>query len=125
MGAMWKAWQGRRTKPIHSYGGHPLLTMWSGYMMQFPYYTIAPSNSDPTYAELFKQSWLADWSYYNNTAGSQNATAGNRGRYGLGEQAPSVAIYTYWCTHTVHAFCLVTCYICPPATHHCTVLTNY
>jgi hypothetical protein len=90
MEAMWKAWQGRRTKPIHSYGGHPLMTLWSGYMMQFPYYTIAPSNSDPAYAELFKQSWLADWAYYNNTAGSQNATAGNRGRYGLGGHAPSV-----------------------------------
>jgi hypothetical protein len=79
MEAMWKAWQGRRTKPNHSYDHHPLMTLWSGYMMQFPYYTIAPSNTDPIYAELFKQSWLADWAFYNNTA-----NAGARGRYGLG-----------------------------------------
>ena len=45
---------------------------------QFPYYTVAPVNSDPIYETLFKQSWLADWAYYNNTA---NAV---RGRYGLG-----------------------------------------
>jgi len=30
MEAMWKAWQGRRTKPNHSYDGHPLLSLWSG-----------------------------------------------------------------------------------------------
>ena len=87
MEAMWKAWQGRRTKPNHSYNGHPLLTMWSGYTIQFPYYTVAPVNTDPTYVELFQQSWLADWAYYNNTA------AGGRGRYGLGA-GPSPA----WCS---------------------------
>jgi hypothetical protein len=27
--AMWKAWQGRRTKPNHSYDGHPLMSLWS------------------------------------------------------------------------------------------------
>ena len=58
--AMWAAWQGRRTKPNHSYDGHPLLSLWSGYMLQFPYYTIAPVNTDPMYEQLFKQSWLAD-----------------------------------------------------------------
>ena len=42
MEAMWKAWQGRRTKPNHIYDGHPLLSMWSGYFFQFPYYTVAP-----------------------------------------------------------------------------------
>ena len=51
MEAMWKAWQGRRTKPNHSYGGHPLLSLWSGYMFQFPYYTVAPVNTDPTCVE--------------------------------------------------------------------------
>lgn len=57
MDAMWAAWQGRRTKPNHSYDGHPLLTLWSGYMVQFTRYTVAPFNTDSTYAELFKQSW--------------------------------------------------------------------
>ena len=60
MESMWQAWQGRRTKPNHIYDGHPLLTMWAGYMLQFPYYTVAPVNTDPTYEQLFKQSWLAD-----------------------------------------------------------------
>ena len=78
MEAMWTAWQGRRTNPNHSYDGHPLLSLWSGYFFQFPYYTVAPVNTDPIYATLFEQSWLADWAYYNNTA---NAA---RGRYGLG-----------------------------------------
>ena len=45
-------------------------------------------NTDPTYAQLFKQSWLADWAFYNNTA-----NAGGRGRYGLGA-GPSPA----WCS---------------------------
>jgi hypothetical protein len=57
-------------------------------MLQFPYYTIAPVNTDPTYIKLFRQSWLADWAYYNNTA-----NAGGRGRYGLGA-GPSPA----WCS---------------------------
>lgn len=85
--AMWKAWQGRRTKPNHNYDGHPLLSLWSGYFFQFPYYTVAPVNTDPTYAKLFEQSWLADWAYYNNTAHAV------RGRYGLGA-GPSPA----WCS---------------------------
>ena len=75
MESMWQAWQGRRTKPNHIYDGHPLLTMWAGYMLQFPYYTVAPVNTDPTYVQLFEQSWLADWAYYNKTA-----NAGGRGR---------------------------------------------
>ena len=72
-------------------------------MFQFPYYTIAPVNSDKTYAELFKQSWLADQAYYSASPprcppwrgcpAPAAATTGGRGRYGLGA-GPSPA----WCS---------------------------
>lgn len=85
---MWSKWQGRRNKPNHAYGGHPLMTMWSGYVLQLPYYTTHPFNSDPVYTALFRESWSADWQYYNNTR-----HAGERGRYGLGA-GPTPA----WCS---------------------------
>ena len=86
---MWTTWQGRKHKPNHIFDGHPLMSLWSGYMLQFPYFTIAPFNSDPTYVELYKQSWLADWAYFNST----DQRLGARGRYGLGA-GPS----PQWCS---------------------------
>lgn len=77
--SMWDAWEGRRLHPSLSYQGYNLLSKWSGYIVQLPYYTSYSFNSDPDYVKLFKNHWLADWLYYN---GSYNA--GDRGRYGLG-----------------------------------------
>ena len=85
---MWFKWQGRRNKPNHAYGGHPLMSMWAGYVLQLPYYTMHAFNSDPTYVSLFREAWLADWQYYNSTR-----FAGERGRYGLGA-GPAPA----WCS---------------------------
>ena len=31
---MWQRWQARRTHPIYSYGGHPLLSLWSAYVVR-------------------------------------------------------------------------------------------
>lgn len=92
---MWSKWQGRRNKPNHAYGGRPLMTMWSGYVLQLPYYTTHPFNSDPVYTALFRESWSADWQYYNNTR-----HAGERGRYGLGA-GPTPA----WCSGGGYVCC--------------------
>ena len=85
---MWDRWQKRRTCPNHSYKEHKLLSMWSGYLVQLPYYTTASFSTDPTYGELFENHWLADWEFYNDTA-----HAGRRGRYGLG-----AGTVPKWCT---------------------------
>jgi hypothetical protein len=90
MEAMWAAWQGRRLHPDHvaPFGAYPLLSLWSGYLVQLPFYSTHPFNSDETYLRLFRSHWLADWAFYN-----QSAKAGDRGRYGLGA-GPTPA----WCT---------------------------
>ena len=77
---MWARWQGRRLQPNHQFEGHPLLTMWAGYVLQLPFYTMHPFNSDKTYLRLFRESWLADWAWYNSSARHMGAG----GRYGLG-----------------------------------------
>eukprot|EP00928_Gymnodinium_smaydae_P018195 TRINITY_DN16927_c0_g1_i2.p1 TRINITY_DN16927_c0_g1~~TRINITY_DN16927_c0_g1_i2.p1 ORF type:complete len:560 (-),score=47.58 TRINITY_DN16927_c0_g1_i2:177-1829(-) len=76
---MWQRWQGRRKAPNHEYDGHPLLSMWSGYIVQLVYYTVHPFLVDPDWTALFKSHWLADWAWYN-----KSMLAGERGRYGLG-----------------------------------------
>ena len=80
--------QGRRMSPNHSYKGHALLSMWSGYLVQLPYYTAASFNDDATYNGLFHSHWQADWQYYNDLTHQ-----GQRGRYGLG-----AGTTPRWCT---------------------------
>eukprot|EP00750_Incisomonas_marina_P018454 INCI2959.1.p1 GENE.INCI2959.1~~INCI2959.1.p1 ORF type:complete len:522 (+),score=56.35 INCI2959.1:194-1567(+) len=90
---MWDRWQSRRYHPnefFNSSAGQsfPLLSVWSGYIVQLPFYTTHSFNSDPTYRQLFKSHWQADWAFYNQSA----LAAGYRGRYGLGA-GPTPA----WC----------------------------
>lgn len=85
---MWSKWMGRRLHPDHTYAGIPLLSTWSGYVVHLPYYTSHSFNSDAAFTQLFRNHWLADWTYFNVTQ-----EAGERGRYGLGA-GPTPA----WCT---------------------------
>lgn len=85
---MWKKWWGRRFHPNHNYDNYKLLSVWSGYLVQLPFYTVHPCNSDSTYQTLFHNHWLADWAFYNETD-----YAGERGRYGLG-----AGTTPKWCT---------------------------
>eukprot|EP00927_Polykrikos_kofoidii_P040345 TRINITY_DN34509_c0_g1_i1.p1 TRINITY_DN34509_c0_g1~~TRINITY_DN34509_c0_g1_i1.p1 ORF type:complete len:548 (-),score=56.57 TRINITY_DN34509_c0_g1_i1:50-1693(-) len=85
---MWARWMQRRLIPNQRYKDHDLLSMWSGYIVHLPFYTTASFNSDETFTELFRNHWLADWQYYNDTT-----FAGERGRYGLGA-GPT----PQWCT---------------------------
>ena len=50
--AMWRAWQGRRLHPNQEapVGGYKLLSLWSGYLVQLPYYTTQ-FNSDVAYKQ--------------------------------------------------------------------------
>lgn len=77
---MWQRWQGRRMHPNHSYKAHPLLSMWSAYVVHLPYYMTHAFNSDPVYSQLFYSHWQAEWEFYN----SSQYYAGEQGRYGLG-----------------------------------------
>jgi hypothetical protein len=76
--AMWERWQGRRLHPnkFSPVGHYSLLSLWSGYLVQLPYYTTT-FNQDAAYEALFRSHWLADWAYANSTL-----LAGERGRYG-------------------------------------------
>jgi hypothetical protein len=77
--AMWERWLGRRKHPDHAYAGHPLLSLWSGYIVQLPFYSCASFNSDPAYVALFESHWQADSAFY-----ADAVLAGARGRTGLG-----------------------------------------
>ena len=77
---MWDHWQNRRKHPIYSYGGHPLLSLWSAYVVHLPYYMNHAFNSDPLYQELFDSHFAAEMAYYN----SSMFNAGEDGRFGLG-----------------------------------------
>jgi len=81
--AMWDAWQGRRLRPNHFYPHAAerlaLLSEWSGYVVQLPYYTTRTFNSDPAYLALFRNHWRADRAYFD-----ARDLASERGRYGLG-----------------------------------------
>ena len=44
----------RRLHPDDSYQGYELLSMWSSYLVQLPYYMVHTFNSDPVYQRLFK-----------------------------------------------------------------------
>eukprot|EP01079_Euglenida_sp_SAG-EU17-18_P010498 gene10498-1910_t len=76
---MWDRWQGRRSHPMHSYNGRPLLSEWAAYVVQLPYYMAHPFNSDPLYTDLFASHWRAEMDLYTNSY-----YAGDGGRYGLG-----------------------------------------
>jgi len=78
--AMWKAWDGRKTLPNHDYDGHPLLSEWSSYLVQLPYYMVHPFNSDADFQSLFNSHYQADKDYFS----SSRNYAGERGRFGLG-----------------------------------------
>ena len=43
-----------RHHPDDSYQGFELLSMWSSYLVQLPYYMVHTFNSDPVYQRLFK-----------------------------------------------------------------------
>jgi hypothetical protein len=73
---MWQAWQGRREHPNHAYAGHPLLSMWPGYIIHLVYYTVHPFNSDQTWSSFMygasfllpsgrHSHWLAHCAWYN------------------------------------------------------------
>eukprot|EP00940_MAST-03C_sp_MAST-3C-sp2_P002398 g2398.t1 len=88
LSTMWTRWQGRRNAPNHAYANYSLLSEWSGYLVQLPYYTTASFHNDATYRELFRAHWLADRTYYTRTTHQ-----GARGRYGLGAGTTPA-----WCT---------------------------
>ena len=79
---MWTHWQARRKHPIYEYGGRPLLSLWSAYVVHLPYYMVHAFNSDPTglYTSLFNSHYEAEWSFYK----SSMFHAGEDGRFGLG-----------------------------------------
>lgn len=77
---MWQRWQGRRKHTVKSYNGHPLLSLWSAYVVHLPFYMSHAFNSDAYYTRLFASHWAAEWSFYN----SSDFYAGDQGRYGLG-----------------------------------------
>lgn len=62
------------------YKNMSLLSYWSSYIVQLPFYSSHSFNSDKTWQHLFYNHWAADWAYYNSTA----FYAGDDGRYGIG-----------------------------------------
>ncbi|CAE8592497.1 unnamed protein product [Polarella glacialis] len=76
---MWNAVQGRRFHPDSTAAGYEILTKWSAYVVQIPYYMVHAVNSDATYQKLFKNQWLADWATYNSSV-----YYGDSSRYGVG-----------------------------------------
>jgi len=77
--AMWVAWNDRKMHPNAQYYGKPLLSRWSSYIVQLPYYMAHPFNSDADFVGLFKSHYEADKLFYSKTL-----NAGERGRWGLG-----------------------------------------
>jgi len=75
----WQAWQTRRYKLNVYWDGFNLLSKWSCYVVQFPYYTTHAFISDPTWVDGFKNMWRADYADYASPA----YYAGDV-RYGLG-----------------------------------------
>eukprot|EP00927_Polykrikos_kofoidii_P040306 TRINITY_DN34489_c0_g1_i1.p1 TRINITY_DN34489_c0_g1~~TRINITY_DN34489_c0_g1_i1.p1 ORF type:complete len:594 (-),score=51.23 TRINITY_DN34489_c0_g1_i1:164-1945(-) len=82
---MWTAWQERRLHPDHSYKPtstgqrYPLLSLWSSYIVQLPFYASGSFNSDLHWSALFASHWQADLAYFNSSA----YYGGDAGRYGL------------------------------------------
>eukprot|EP00439_Symbiodinium_sp_Y106_P038180 s3316_g4.t1 len=85
---MWNKVVGRALHPNLQMFGHPLLSDWSSYVVQIPYYTTHPVNSFPAFQKLFKDGWLADWADYNSSV-----FYGGSDRYGMGA-GPDIM----WCS---------------------------
>lgn len=88
----WRAWEERPLHPDLEYEGNKLLSLWSSYIVQIPYYTVHAFNSDARYERLMRNAWLADWGNYNSSA----YYAGDH-RYGLGA-GPDLE----WCSGTTY-----------------------
>lgn len=78
--AMWDRWQGRALHPNWSYEGHPLLSLWSCYLVHLPFYNVRAFNNNSNFQALFKSHWEADRAYYR----SSYFYAGEQGMYGMG-----------------------------------------
>jgi len=91
---MWGKVVGRALHPNVEMFGYPILSLWSSYVPQLPFYTAHPVNSFPAFQELFKNGWLADWADYNSSV-----FYGGSNRYGMGA-GPDMT----WCSGaTYHA----------------------
>jgi len=88
----WEAWEARPSHPDLEYEKHTLLSLWSSYIVQIPYYTVHAFNSNPQYEKLLRNAWLADWGNYKSSA----YYAGDH-RYGLGA-GPDIE----WCSGTTY-----------------------
>ena len=49
---MWNKVVGRALHPNLEIFGHPLLSDWSSYVVQIPYYTTHPVNSFPAFQKM-------------------------------------------------------------------------
>lgn len=58
---------------------YDLLSMWSSYIVQLPFYATHSFNSDPYWTQLFANHFAADLAYYRGNA----FFAGDRGRFGI------------------------------------------
>lgn len=76
---MWGQVIGRRFHPEVNFSGYNLLTRWPSYSVQIPYYMVHAFNTDPTFSNLFRDQWLAEWAQYNSSV-----YYGDSSRYGLG-----------------------------------------
>lgn len=83
----WNAWQKIRYNPSTRWNGKKLLSEWSCYVVQFPFYTTNAFISDPVWVDGFKNMWQADQDDYSSRA----FDAGDI-RYGLGA-GPTIP----WC----------------------------
>eukprot|EP01052_Picozoa_sp_SAG31_P022363 SAG31_NODE_1775_length_7303_cov_2.409356_10_plen_327_part_00 len=77
---MWERWQNRRKHTLYEFAGHPLLSLWSAYVVHLPFYLVHAFNTDTIYVQLFKSHFEAEWAFYN----SSMFNAGENGRFGLG-----------------------------------------
>jgi len=76
---MWKKVIGRVQHPNIEFMGYKMATKWSAYLMQLPFYTVHPANTEEKFLEAFKNQWLADWADYNSSV-----FYGDSSRYGIG-----------------------------------------
>merc|ERR1719424_2395422 len=50
---MWDRWMSRSQHPNYNYKEHPLLSLWSGYIVHLPFYTSHSFNSNADFQALF------------------------------------------------------------------------
>eukprot|EP00056_Hartaetosiga_gracilis_P001167 m.42602 g.42602 ORF g.42602 m.42602 type:complete len:594 (+) comp10524_c0_seq3:58-1839(+) len=111
---MWEKWQGRRLHPNVAYKSHPLLSLWSCYLVHLPYYLVHPFNSDSEYNSLFQSHWQADMAYYKSPA----YNSGRRGMYGMGA-GPTAE----WCSGTTYIADRID--VSDPSSAHCRDYSPY